>query len=139
LKASWHLAGARTRVDIGGGRFAGLGLKTERRQIYRFGPQNQRGMRCGQTAVEEDTWHLHEACIKVKRSREGGVSVRWSSKNLDDFTPEGYLRCMLNGGRFGYWPGCLYIEKVGWLREGTPGHTSFASLIWRSSHLSCES
>ena len=28
LKASWHLAGGRTRVDIGGGRFIGLGLKT---------------------------------------------------------------------------------------------------------------
>ena len=27
LKASWHLAGGQTRVDIEGGRFTGLGLK----------------------------------------------------------------------------------------------------------------
>ena len=30
MKASWHLAGGRTHIDIGG-RFTGLGLKTVRR------------------------------------------------------------------------------------------------------------
>ena len=41
LKASWHLAGVQTRIDIGGGRFAGLGLEIGRKQVYQFGPQNR--------------------------------------------------------------------------------------------------
>ena len=40
LKASWHLAGVQTCVYIGGGSFSGLGLKTRRRQVYRFWSQN---------------------------------------------------------------------------------------------------
>jgi hypothetical protein len=33
----------------------------------------------------EGTWRHHEACVKTKRSREGGVSVRGSYKKLNDF------------------------------------------------------
>ena len=68
-------------------------------------------------AVAEGTWHHREVCLEVKQSREGGVSVRGSEKKLDDFTPKGYLGCMLNGGCFGLWSGCLYIESG--LVEGT--------------------
>jgi hypothetical protein len=39
----------------------------------------------GYRAVEV-TWRHLEARVETKRSREGGVSVRWSDKNLDCFT-----------------------------------------------------
>ena len=35
----------------------------------------------------EGTWRHHEACVESKRNHEGGVSVRGSSKRLDDFAP----------------------------------------------------
>ena len=88
LKASWHLTGGQTSVDIGDGRFTGLGLKTKRRQVYRFGPQNLGRIRCGRMTMVVDNRHQHQACVEAKESREGGVSVRWSSKNLDRFTPK---------------------------------------------------
>ena len=86
-------------------------------QVYRFGPQNQGGDKfadlglktggvCG--AIGWQRWRTHggyrEACIETKRSREGGVSIRWLSKNLYSFTPERYLSCMFNEGRFGHCP-----------------------------------
>ena len=37
----------------------------------------------------EGTWRHREACVEAKRSREGGVYVRCSSKKLDSFTPRG--------------------------------------------------
>jgi len=52
--------------------------------------------------VAEGTWCHCEACVEVKRSREGDVFVRGSSKNLEGFTPEGYLswrRTCSTGGR----------------------------------------
>ena len=91
------LGGSRTRIDIAGGRFAGLGLKTG-------------GVRCGRMAVLEDTWRHREACVEAKRSCEGGMSVRWPDKMLDGFTPKSYLACTFNGGCFGHWPGRLHIE-----------------------------
>jgi hypothetical protein len=39
-------------------------------------------------------WHHHEACVEAKQSREGGISGRCLEKNLDSFTPEGYLGCV---------------------------------------------
>jgi len=55
-------------------------------------------------AVAEETRRHREACVETKRSLEGGVSVWGSKKKLNDFTFEGYLGCMFNGGRFGLWP-----------------------------------
>ena len=102
------------------------GVKTWRRldthphrrwQVCRFGHQNRGHVRCSRMAVPEDTWRHREACVEAKRSCEGGMSVRWPDKMLDGFTPKRYLACMLNGGRFGLWSGCLYIESG--LVEGT--------------------
>ena len=58
-------------------------------QICRFGPQNRGLVRCGRMTVAEGTWRHHETYVEAKRRCEGGVSVRWSSKNLDGFIPEG--------------------------------------------------
>ena len=33
----------------------------------------------------EGMWRHREACVEAKRSREGGVSVRGSSKKIDEF------------------------------------------------------
>ena len=35
----------------------------------------------------EGTWRHREACVEAKRSREGDVSVRGSSKKMDEFAP----------------------------------------------------
>ena len=35
----------------------------------------------------EGTWRHREACVEAKRSREDGVSVRGSSKKMDNFAP----------------------------------------------------
>ena len=110
--------------------FTDLGLKTEQRQVCRFVPQNRERVRCGRMAVAEGTCCYRETCIEVKRSREGGVSVRRSDKKLNGFTPRGYLECVLNVRVFWSFAKCLYI--CGGLC-GKP--TSWASLIWRSSHL----
>ena len=83
-------------------------------------------------AFAEGTWHHREACVEVKQSREDGVSVRWSDKKLDGFTPRGYLGCVLHLRAFWSFAKCLYIYVEGLC--GQP--TSFASLILRSSHLS---
>ena len=60
-------------------------------KVYRFGPQNRRHIRCGRMAVAEGRWRPRDTCVEVKRSREGDMSVRCSSKKLDGFTPKGYL------------------------------------------------
>ena len=65
-------------------------------------------------AGAEGTRRHHEVCVEVKRSREGGVSVRGSRKKLDGFTPKGYLDCVLHVKVFWYfgqmlihtWRGC---------------------------------
>ena len=44
--------------------------------------------------MTEGTWCHSEACVETKQSGEGGVSVQWPDKKLDDFTPKGYLDCM---------------------------------------------
>ena len=49
------VGGGQTRVDIRGGRFAGLGIETGRWQVHWFGPQNRSRIRCGQKAMLEDT------------------------------------------------------------------------------------
>ena len=68
-----------------GGKFAGLGLKTG-------------------GASGAARWRL-------RRARGVIVKFRWSSKNLDGFTPEGYLSCIFNEGHFNHWLGRLYIES----------------------------
>ena len=46
------------------------------------------GDRLGAVMVQvEGTWHHREACVEAKRSREGDVSVRGSSKKMDEFAP----------------------------------------------------
>ena len=57
-------------------------------QVYRFGPQNRRRVRCGRMFEMEGTWRHHEACVEAKRSREGGVSVRELQKKMDHYAPE---------------------------------------------------
>ena len=39
-------------------------------------------------AVAEGTWHHREAFIEAKRTREDSVSIRCSSKKLDENAPE---------------------------------------------------
>ena len=107
----------RTCVDIGGGRFTGLGLKIGHRQVYRFGPQNQASvglpvwsLKPGAHLVrsdggEEGMLRHHGACAKTKKNPEDRASIRCSEKDLDGFTLEGYLGCMLNGMVFWSWPG----------------------------------
>ena len=41
-------------------------------------------------------WCHREVCVEVKQDREGGMSVRWSGKNLNGFIPKGYLGCVLH-------------------------------------------
>ena len=106
------LAGGRTRVDIGGGRFIGLDLKTGQMQICRFRPQINRG------ASGEVGWQLRRAC---------GVIVKLASRR-NEFVK---AACLLEALRKnwtvlllrGIWVVCLmdgvYIERVGWLRELT--------------------
>jgi hypothetical protein len=57
----------------------------------------------------EDTWRHREACVKAKRSCEGGVFVQWLDKNLDGFTPKRYLDCVLHVRVFWSFSRCLYI------------------------------
>jgi hypothetical protein len=97
LEGAVVVGGVRTHVDIPGGRFAGLGLKTR-------GASGAAGRRW---------WRIRgvKICIEAKRSREDGI---WHihlvlQRNLDDFTPKGYLGCMLSGGCFGHYLGRLYI------------------------------
>ena len=111
------LGGGRIRVDIGGGRFTGLGLKIGHRQVYRFGPQNQASvglpvwsLKPGAHLVrsdggEEGMLRHHGACVKTKKNPEDRASIRCSEKDLDGFTLEGDLGCMLNGMVFWSWPG----------------------------------
>ena len=35
----------------------------------------------------DGTWRRRETCVEVKRSREDGVSVYCSYKNMDEFAP----------------------------------------------------
>lgn len=84
-------------------------------------------------AVMEGTWRHHESCNETKRSSEGGVSVRWSGKKMDGFTPKGYLGCVSCKGVLIIYQTPIYICG------GTVGIANlFASLIWRSSHLFVE-
>jgi hypothetical protein len=43
-----------------------------------------------------DTWWHLEACVGAKRSQEGTGSVGSIKKNLNGFTPRGYLGCVLH-------------------------------------------
>jgi len=58
----------------------------------------------------------HEACVKVKQSREGTGTIRWMKKYLDHFAPQGYvsIRCY---GYFSLLPwnylyGCCQLGEV---------------------------
>jgi hypothetical protein len=93
LKTSWHLAGGRTRVDIEG--LTGLVSKLGR-------------LRCGRMAEMEGMRH-HVACVEVKQSHEGSVSVRSPDKMLDGFTTKGYLGCVLHVRAFWCFDMRLYI------------------------------
>ena len=81
----------------------------------------------------------HGACVKTKKNPEDRASIRCSEKDLDGFTLEGYLGCMLNGGRFSLLSGHLYLESG--LVDGTYfwayrlGHLSFGGPLT----LFCES
>lgn len=57
-----------------------------------FGPQNQGRTRCGRASKMKGTWRHREAYIKAKKSRESGISVWYSYKILNYFTPKGILR-----------------------------------------------
>jgi hypothetical protein len=61
-----------------------LGLKTIGDGFDQFGPQNRSG-------GSADTWWHLKACVEAKRCREGTGSVGSMQKNLDGFTPNGYL------------------------------------------------
>jgi hypothetical protein len=78
--------------------------------------------------VIEGMWLHREACVEVKESHEGGVSVRCSDKKLDDFTPKRYLGCVFNVRAF--WSFVRRLYTVDWF--GKP------SLWGRSSHFVCE-
>jgi len=56
------------------GGFLGLDLKTGRGESGAPGGIGS-----------EDVWHHCEVCVEAKRSREDGVSVRGSSKKMDNF------------------------------------------------------
>ena len=82
LKASWHLVGGRTHVDIRDGRFIGLDLKLGGGRFAGLGLQ---------TGGASGRWRLWKARgVEAKQSREGGMSVRGSNKKLDSFTPQSY-------------------------------------------------
>ena len=77
-------AGGRTRVDIGG--LTGLASKPGETGLTGLGLKTGGGLDAVKVRAE-DTWRHHEACVKAKRSREGGVSVRCSYGKMDDFAP----------------------------------------------------
>ena len=62
-------------------------------------------------AVAEGRWRPRDTCVEVKRSREGDMSVRCSSKKLDGFTPKGYLGCVLHVKVLWSFAKSLYIES----------------------------
>ena len=74
--------GGRTLVDIDGL----TGLTSKPGETGLTGLSLKTGGGLGAVKVRaEGTWRHREACIEAKRSREGGMSVRGSSKKLDDF------------------------------------------------------
>ena len=48
----------------------------------------------------EGMWRHREACVKTKRSREGGVSVRCSYVKMDDFAPAWACIVIISIGTF---------------------------------------
>ena len=75
-------AGGRTRVDIGG--LTGLASKPGEAGLTGLSLETRGGL--GAVKVRaEGMWRHREACVEAKRSREGGVSVRGSSKKIDEF------------------------------------------------------
>ena len=67
--SGWH----GDRVEMVG--LGGLGLKIEG-----CAP-------CGRMALMEGMWHYRKACVEVKQSHEGGLSVRGPVKKLGWFYP----------------------------------------------------
>ena len=77
-------AGGRTRVNIGGL----TGLASKPGETCLTGLDLKTGGGLGAVKVRaEGTWRHRKACVEAKRSREGGVSVRGSSKRMDKFAP----------------------------------------------------
>lgn len=76
-----------TTCGVGQKGLGGLATKPPRRRVSRFGPQNRGRTWCGRASGMEGTWRHREACVEAKQSREGGVSVRCSDKNMDRFAP----------------------------------------------------
>ena len=66
--------------------FDRFSLKTEGDGFDRFGLKNGVGLGAAKVRAEV-TWRHREACVEVKRSREGDVSIQCSYKKLDDFAP----------------------------------------------------
>ena len=124
MKAS-KLGRGCTCINIGCGRFADLNLKSGAGQFSGLSFKTE-----GTSGASG--WRLLKArsiiakFVEVKQSREGDVSVQWSSKKLYSFTPEGYLRYIIYIKVFWSSARCLYIC------EGAP--YLFASLYVRSSH-----
>jgi hypothetical protein len=85
------------------GGFGGLGLKTIDSGFFLFEPQNR------WRVWSEDAWHHREACVEMKRSPEGVGSVRCTKENLDIFTPEVYLGCVLHVRTFWIFARRIYI------------------------------
>ena len=88
----------------------GLASKPEETGLTGLGLKTGGGLDAVKVRAE-GTWRHREAYVEAKRSREGGVSVRCSSKKLDDVTPLGCLDCMFNGRAFGRLAGYLYRES----------------------------
>ena len=71
-----------------------------------FGPQNHRAgrnrgrFRYCQIAEVEGTWSHREACVEAKQCRDGGVSIRYSYKKMDHFTPEWAVTIAISVGKF---------------------------------------
>ena len=83
----------------------------------------------------EDTWRHREACVKAKRSCEGGMFVQWLDKNLDGFTPKRYLGCVLHVRVFWSFSRCLYIYMEGLCGQSTSltvSHLEFLSFVLRA-------
>ena len=107
MKAS-KLGRGCTHIDIGGGRFVDLNLKSGAGQFSGLSIKTK-----GTSGASG--WQLLKArsiiakFVEVKQSREGDVSVQWSSKKLYSFTPEGYLRYIIYINVFWSSARCLYV------------------------------
>ena len=66
--------------------FDRFGLKTGEMSLTGLGLKTRGGL--GSVKVRaEGTWHHHEACVEMKRSRKDGVSVSGSYKKMDEIVP----------------------------------------------------